>query len=126
MTPASRACSFPLQLSPSGEPDGPETSLRVSPDCVRDSAPRSAAHGFAASGFPTGFTNRPTGTPDSAPFVGPYSSFRDRRTVGFGVARPCGQAPGLLVASTAQPKSGPFPPPALPGFLGTTNLSASP
>ena len=47
-----------------------------------------------ASGSPTGFTSRPTGTPDSAPFVGPYSSFRDRPAVGFGVARPCGQSPG--------------------------------
>src|SRR5215831_19150927 len=52
VTPASRACSFPLWLSPSGEPDGPETSLRVSPDCVRDSAPRSAAHTFTAHGSP--------------------------------------------------------------------------
>jgi len=34
--------------------------------------------------------------------------------------------PKLLVASTAHPKSGPFPPPALPGFHGTTNLSATP
>ena len=46
----SPACSFPLRLSPSGEPDGPETSLRVSPDWVRDSAPRSAAHPFLAPG----------------------------------------------------------------------------
>lgn len=34
--------------------------------------------------------------------------------------------PRLLVASTAHPKSGPFPPPALPGFHGTANLSATP
>src|SRR5262245_51238611 len=34
--------------------------------------------------------------------------------------------PWLLVASRAHPKSGPFPPPALPGFPGTTNLSATP
>jgi hypothetical protein len=34
--------------------------------------------------------------------------------------------PWLLVASTAHPKSGPFPPPALPGFHGTTSLSATP
>ena len=34
--------------------------------------------------------------------------------------------PGLLVASRAHPKSGPFPPPALPGFHGTTSLSATP
>src|SRR6476661_9016473 len=32
----------------------------------------------------------------------------------------------MLVASTASPKSGPFPPPALPGFPGTTNLSVTP
>ena len=31
-SPASRACSFPLRLSPSGQPDDPETSLRVPPD----------------------------------------------------------------------------------------------
>src|SRR5262245_32234258 len=47
-SPASRACSFPLQLSPSGEPDGPETFLRVPPGCARASAPRSAAHPFDA------------------------------------------------------------------------------
>jgi hypothetical protein len=57
MTPASLACSFPLRLSPLGQPDGPETSLRVSPDCIRDSAPHSAAHRFHASGSPdTGST----------------------------------------------------------------------
>src|ERR1035438_756736 len=31
-----------------------------------------------------------------------------------------------LATSGALPKSGPFPPPALPGFLGTTSLSATP
>jgi hypothetical protein len=31
-----------------------------------------------------------------------------------------------LAASRALPKSGPFPPPALPGFVGTTSLSATP
>jgi hypothetical protein len=31
-----------------------------------------------------------------------------------------------LAASGALPKSGPFPPPALPGFVGTTSLSATP
>ena len=34
--------------------------------------------------------------------------------------------PGLLVTSPAHPKSGPFPPPALPGFDGTTSLSVTP
>ena len=34
--------------------------------------------------------------------------------------------PWLLVASTAHPKSGSFPPPALPGFHGTTSLSVTP
>ena len=52
MSPAFLACSFPLRLSPSGQPDGPETSLRVSPGCARDSAPRSAAHSFQVSGSP--------------------------------------------------------------------------
>jgi len=31
-----------------------------------------------------------------------------------------------LATSGALPKSGPFPPPALPGFVGTTSLSATP
>jgi len=52
-SPASRACSFPLWLSPSGEPDGPETFLRVPPGCARDSAPRSAAHRIRAYGSST-------------------------------------------------------------------------
>src|SRR4051812_24144324 len=56
--PASRACSFPLWLSPSGKPDGPETFLRVPPDCVRDSAPRPTAHRLRASSSPV------SGSPD--------------------------------------------------------------
>src|SRR5215471_5991375 len=52
-TPASRACSCPLRLSPSGEPDGPETFLRVPPGCARDSAPRPAAHRIRAYGSST-------------------------------------------------------------------------
>ena len=50
MAPASPTCSCPLRLSPSGKSDDPEASLRTSPDCVRDSAPRPAAHSFPASG----------------------------------------------------------------------------
>ena len=34
--------------------------------------------------------------------------------------------PWLLAASSARPKLGPFPPRALPRFVGTTNLSATP
>jgi hypothetical protein len=34
--------------------------------------------------------------------------------------------PGLLVASRTHPKSGSFPPPALPGFHGNTSLSVTP
>ena len=44
MTPAFPTCSCPLWLSPSGQSDGPEVSLRTSLDCVKDSAPRPAAH----------------------------------------------------------------------------------
>jgi hypothetical protein len=40
---------FPLQLSLSGKPDDPGTFLRVPPDCVRDSVPRSAAHSYPSS-----------------------------------------------------------------------------
>src|SRR5262245_871284 len=50
MAPASPTCSCPLRLSPSGKSDDPEVSLRTSPDCVRDSAPRPAAHGHLAPG----------------------------------------------------------------------------
>jgi hypothetical protein len=53
VAPAFLACCCPLGLSPSGEPDDPRTFLRVPPDCVRDSTPRSAAHGFPASSFRT-------------------------------------------------------------------------
>src|SRR6516165_7190420 len=57
VAPAFLACSCPLRLSPSGQPDDPGTFLRVPPDHVRDSAPRSAAHRFRASGSPdTGST----------------------------------------------------------------------
>src|SRR3954451_2531656 len=52
VAPAFRACCCPLRLSPSGKPDDPGTFLRVPPDCVRDSAPRSAAHTFKAHGSP--------------------------------------------------------------------------
>ena len=48
MAPASPTCSCPLWLSPSGKSDDPEASLRTSPDYVRDSAPRPAAHTRAA------------------------------------------------------------------------------
>src|SRR5437868_15139652 len=51
VAPAFLACCCPLRLSPLGEPDDPRTFLRVPPDCVRDSTPRSAAHRFPASGF---------------------------------------------------------------------------
>jgi len=37
VTPAFRTCSCPPRLSPSGESDGPEVSLRTSLDCVKDS-----------------------------------------------------------------------------------------
>ena len=50
MAPASPTCSCPLRLSPSGKSDDPEASLRTSPDCIRDSAPRPAAHTFASYG----------------------------------------------------------------------------
>jgi hypothetical protein len=52
MAPASPTCSCPLWLSPSGKSDDPEASLRTSPDYVRDSAPRPAAHTFTAHGSP--------------------------------------------------------------------------
>ena len=44
--PAFPTCSFPLWLSPPGWSDGSEVFLRTSPNCVRDSAPRYAAHSF--------------------------------------------------------------------------------
>jgi len=50
VSPASLTCSCPLQLSPSGESDGPEVSLRTSPGCTRYPTSRAAAHGFLAHG----------------------------------------------------------------------------
>jgi hypothetical protein len=46
VAPAFLTCCCPLRLSPSGKPDDPGTFLRVHPDCVRNSTPRSAAHSF--------------------------------------------------------------------------------
>src|SRR5450755_4518774 len=53
------------------------------------------------------------------------SPFRRRRIVGwrFEATWPLSR---LLTTSRTLPKSGPFPPPALPGFGGTTSLSATP
>jgi hypothetical protein len=51
-SPASLTCSCPLQLSPSGQSDGPEVSLRTSPGCARDPTSRPAAHSFPATGSP--------------------------------------------------------------------------
>jgi len=50
MAPASPTGSCPLRLALAGTSDDPEASLRTSPDCVRDSAPRPAAHAFTAPG----------------------------------------------------------------------------
>jgi hypothetical protein len=58
MIPAFPTCCFPLRLSPSGKSDGPEVFLRTSPDWVRDSAPRSAAHSSPAHGSSKSFTSR--------------------------------------------------------------------
>jgi len=60
MSPASPTCSCPLWLSPSGESDDPEASLRTSLDCVKDSAPRPAAHRFPACR--SSLANAPCGT----------------------------------------------------------------
>jgi hypothetical protein len=51
-SPASLTGSCPLQLSPSGQSDGPEVFLRTSPGCTRDPTPRPAAHTFIAHGSP--------------------------------------------------------------------------
>src|SRR3954452_11472417 len=68
VAPASLACSFPLRLSLSGKPDDPGTFLRVPPDCVRDSTPRSAAHSSPSSS--ASLHERPSR--DAAAFVRPY------------------------------------------------------
>ena len=67
MAPASPTCSCPLRLSPSGESDDPEASLRTSPDCVRDSAPRPAAHAFTAPGLAPAILLRDPHAPRSVP-----------------------------------------------------------
>jgi hypothetical protein len=58
---------------------------RAPPCSVSTSRSSNRTCPIKASGSPTGFTDRPTVAPDSAPFVGPYSSFRDRPTVGLGL-----------------------------------------
>ena len=50
LPPAFPTGSCPLRLSPSGQSDDPEVSLRTPLDCVKDSAPRPAAHTFTAHG----------------------------------------------------------------------------
>ena len=50
MASAFPTCSCPLWLSPLGESDGPEVSLRTSLDWIKDSMPRTAAHSFLAHG----------------------------------------------------------------------------
>jgi len=65
----------------------------VPPCSVSTSRSSNRACGFAASGSPTGFTNRHTAAPDGAPFAGPYSSFRSRRALAR-VAGPTGQTQG--------------------------------
>jgi hypothetical protein len=61
-SPAFPTCSFPLRFSPSGQSDGPEVFLRTSLDCVKDSASRSAAHAFPATGSPAA-SLPPSGSP---------------------------------------------------------------
>jgi len=89
ITPAFPTCSCPLRLSPSGESDGPEVSLRTSLDCVKDSVPRPAAHTFASSGSPVpvlrmvkalGIT--PTRTPSLPGSLLPFA---------MGLSAPCGR-----------------------------------
>ncbi len=74
--------------------------------------------GFPASGSPTGFTDRTT-----LAFASPYSSFRSRRILSGG-NRQHGHSPDSWPLPETHAKSGSFPPPALPGFNGTTGLSA--
>src|SRR5215471_10893908 len=111
MTPAFLACSFPLRLSPSGQPDGPETSLRVSPDCIGDSAPRSAAHSFQAPG------SQPLGTYSGPPVAWiaalgslPHvSTLSGQATQPYlpGYPSPCGRQHSLLGRSCARPSVDP-------------------
>jgi hypothetical protein len=54
-----------------------------------------------------------------------YSPFWNRRIVAGGT-RQHGHSPDSWFLPETYPKSGPFPPPALPGFYGTTSLSATP
>ena len=76
---------------------------------------------FSASGFPIDFTMELSGMP----FAHGQSSFNSRLGYNSGVTRlapiPCPPA-----ESTACQKQGSFPPPALPGFIGTTIPSAAP
>src|SRR5205807_6361625 len=76
-------------------------------------------------GSPTGFTRPPTAAPDGETFAGQYQLLPQPPSTARGVLDRT-VTPRLWVTSTTRPKSGPFPPPALPGFHGTTSLSATP
>jgi hypothetical protein len=57
-------------------------------------------------------------------FAGKYSSFCDRLVI-IGVDRQS-QSPDCWSLPVTRHKSGSFPPPALPGFVSNTSLSATP
>ena len=76
--------------------------------------------GFPASGFPTDVTSRHT--PQGLHLVVKLLPMHTSFTAGGNRLTPLSRT---LCTSAACPKSGPFPPPELPGFLGTTRLSAT-
>ena len=105
----------------------------VPPPCsVSTSRSSNRACGFPAHGSPTGFARQHTmarssfgrDPNDSTIFADKQSSFRDRSALN-GVDRQS-QSPGCWSLPETRQKSGSFPPPALPGFISTTNLSATP
>ncbi len=105
----------------------------VSPPCsVSTSRSSNRACGFPAHGSPTGFARQHTmarsrlgrDSDDFAIFADKQSSFRDRPVLD-GVDRQS-QSPDSGSLPGTRQKSGSFPPPALPGFISTTSLSATP
>ena len=105
----------------------------VSPPCsVSTSRSSNRACGFPAHGSPTGFARQHTmarsrlgrDSDDFTTFADKQSSFRDRLVLN-GVNRQS-QSPDCWSLPVTCQKSGSFPPPALPGFISSTGLSATP
>ena len=96
----------------------------ASPCSVSTSRSSNRTCGFPASGSPTAVAFRHT--PSTLKLASPEGQACSRIASPFFGGYRLAPLSRPLSPSQACPKSGPFPPPALPGFTGTTSLSATP